>query len=99
MICLTAVLIFAMSVPGAALAQVSGTPPLLIPAPPVIVPPPPVPPVPVPSVVTPLPSPTYGVPPGVTRAPPYGGGIAPTYRYRQPIKFRKKKRSPRVSGN
>jgi hypothetical protein len=85
----------ALGVPGA-LAQ-KNNPPLLTPMPPIVQPPPPVAPTPVPSVVTPLPSPSYGVPPGVTRAPSYGGGIAPTIRYRQPAKPRKIKRRPRIS--
>jgi len=53
----------------------------------------------VPSVVTPLPSPGYGVPAGVTQAPLYGSGIAPSVRYRAPIKHQKPKRRPRVSSN
>jgi hypothetical protein len=81
-----------------ALAQ-KNNPPLLMPMPPIVQPPPPVAPVPVPSVVTPLPSPSYGVPAGVTSAPSYGSGIAPTIRYRQPAKPRKIKRRPRVSDN
>jgi hypothetical protein len=51
--------------PASALSQVSGNPPLLIPAPPAPNPPPLFVPPPVPSVVTPLPTPSYGVPPGV----------------------------------
>ena len=71
-------------------ASMPGT---LPPAPPVIPPPPPVAPRPVPSVVTPLPSPSYGVPPGVTRAPSYGGGT-PRVRYvLSPPK--KKRKQPR----
>lgn len=85
----------ALGVPGA-LAQ-PNNPPLLTPMPPIVQPPPPVAPTPVPSVVTPLPSPNYGVPPGVTRAPSYGSGVAPTIRYREPAKTRKKKRRPRTS--
>ena len=68
----------------------------LPPAPPIIAPPPPVVPRPVPSVVTPLPSPTYGVPPGVTRAPSYGSGVA-TLRFSYPPKKRKKFRKYRGS--
>ena len=88
----------ALGLPGA-LAQSSGNPPLLMPMPPIVQPPPPVAPPPVPSVVTPLPQPSYGVPPGVTSAPSYGSGIAPTLRYREPAKLRKKKRRPRISAN
>ena len=54
-----------LAAPASALAQVSGNPPLLIPAPPAPTPPPLFVPPPVPSVVTPLPMPSYGVPPGV----------------------------------
>lgn len=90
--------LFALSllpVPAAQAQQ--GTLPLLIPAPPLPTPPPLFTPAPVPSAVTPLPAPSYGVPPGVTAAPSYGSGIAPTVRYRQPVKPRKIKRRPRVS--
>ena len=85
----------AVGAPGA-LAQ--GVPPLLIPAPPAPTPPPLFVPPAVPSVVTPLPTPSYGVPPGVTNTPSYGSGLAPTLRYRAPVKPRKPKRRPRVSG-
>jgi hypothetical protein len=71
--------------------------PLLIPAPPPPTPPPLFVPPAVPSVVTPLPTPSYGVPAGVTQAPLYGSGIAPSVRYRAPIKWQKPKRRPRVS--
>ncbi len=96
---LVAISLLAVFLPGAALAQVSGNPPVLINPPTMpVIPPPPVAPPPVPSVVTPLPSPSYGVPPGVTRAPSYGSSIAPTLRHRDPVKPRKKiKRRPRVS--
>jgi hypothetical protein len=48
-------------------------------------------------VVTPLPSPSYGVPPGVTRAPVYGGGATLRYSYPPPKKKRKKPRFYRGS--
>ena len=95
---ITVLVVLAALGPSGAHAQ-SNNPPLLMPMPPIVQPPPPVAPAPVPSVVTPLPSPSYGVPPGVTRAPSYGGGIAPTFRYREPAKPRKKKRRPRISAN
>jgi len=83
---------------GVSIASAQGVPPILIPAPPAPTLPPPVAPAPVPSAVTPLPSPSYGVPPGLTQAPLYGSGVTPTVRYRQPVKPRKIKRRPRVSG-
>lgn len=92
---LVIIMLAALGIPGA-FAQ-RNNPPLLMPMPPIVEPPPPVAPAPVPSVVTPLPSPSYGVPAGVTSAPSYGSGIAPTIRYRQPVKPRKIKRRPRVS--
>ena len=94
---LIAILFVLMAATPVAFAQ-QNVPPLLIPAPPAPTPPPLFVPPAVPSVVTPLPSPRYGVPPGVTQAPLYGSGITPTVRYRQPVKPRKMKRRPRVSG-
>jgi hypothetical protein len=85
-----------LAAPASALAQVSGNPPLLIPAPPAPTPPPLFVPPPVPSVVTPLPTPSYGVPPGVgsnANVPLSGGGtVRSVYRGSDSAKPRKKKR-------
>lgn len=91
-------ILMALAAPGIPAFAQHNLPPLLIPAPPAPTPPPLFVPPPVPSAVTPLPSPRYGVPPGVTQAPLYGSGITPTVRYRQPVKPRKMKRRPRISG-
>jgi|1185.fasta_scaffold60266_3 hypothetical protein len=95
----TIALLIVLALPHAPAALAQGVPPILIPAPPAPTMPPLVAPAPVPSVVTPLPSPRYGVPAGVTQAPLYGSGIAPSVRYRAPIKHQKPKRRPRVSSN
>jgi hypothetical protein len=82
--------------PADALAQVSGNPPLLIPAPPPPQPPPLFVPPPVPSVVTPLPTPSYGVPPGVgsnANVPLSSGGtVRSVYRGSDGVQPKKKKR-------
>jgi len=73
--------------------QLPGT---LAPMPQVVAPPPPVAPPPVPSVVAPLPQPSYGVPPGVTRPPSYGGRGTATLRYVYPPPKKMKRTKPRL---
>src|SRR3954464_16056109 len=69
-----------LAAPASALAQVSGNPPLLIPAPPAPTPPPLFVPPPVPSVVTPIQTPSYGVPPNINTSTPLSSSSRAIYR-------------------
>src|SRR3954469_3653585 len=69
-----------LAAPASALAQVSGNPPLLIPAPPAPTPPPLFVPPPVPSVGHPIQTPSYGVPPNINTSTPLSSSSRAIYR-------------------
>src|SRR5436190_24401647 len=94
-----------LAAPASALAQVSGNPPLLIPAPPAPTPPPLFVPPPVPSVVTPVRTPSYGVPSNINTSTPLSSSSRAIYRQpagaspRDRVAKRKYYKKPRHSSN